>query len=173
MPSSTGIPNSPVEFITERGYTSPPLCTQFSVFLDNRVGKLHELVGLFDETPIRLVALSVFDSSDHAVVRVVTTNSDESRKLLKQRGKAFSESEILVVELGQDQRMTKICMSLLAAELNIFYAYPLMARPHGSATIAIHTDDQVLAGQILRRKGFDLIDEQQLRDSFGSDLQAG
>ncbi|MEX0741804.1 MAG: hypothetical protein WD079_03340 [Phycisphaeraceae bacterium] len=163
---------APIDFLTEYGHT-PPMCTQFSVFLDNRVGKLLELVEIFDGQPLRIVAISVADSSDYAVVRLVTSRSDMARRLLKDHRLPFSESEILVVELGQDQRLARLCISLLAAELNIYYAYPLVVRPHGAATIALHCDDLVLAGQILGRKGFHLVTEEQLHDAAGGEPPMG
>ncbi len=82
---------------------------------------------------------------------------------------AFSQSEILVVELGTHQRLTNLCLALLGAELSIDYIYPMMTRPHGSPTIAVKCDDPVLAGQILVRKGFSIISEDQLRDDAGGD----
>ncbi|MBI1371780.1 MAG: acetolactate synthase [Phycisphaera sp.] len=161
-------PGAPIDFEVEFGY-SPPMCTQFSVFLDNRIGKLYELVEVFDGQPIRIVAFSVLDSSDHAVVRLVTTKAERARQMLDDAHFPYAESEILVVELGAHQRMTQMCIALLSAELNIDYAYPLMTRPHGAATIAIHCEDPVLAGQILNRKGFGLVSEAQLSDAAGGD----
>ena len=154
---------------TTQGY-QPPYNTQFSAFLDNRCGKLLELVEIFQGHALRLVALSVVDSADHAVVRLVTSNSDLARRLLQQHDIPFSEAQILVVEIGPDHTLSKLCISLLSAELNIHYAYPLMVRPHGVPTIALHTDDQILAGQILRRKLFTLLGENDLGDNAtGSD----
>lgn len=159
---------APLDFITEYGQ-NPPMVTQFSVFLDNRVGKLYELVEIFDGQSLRIVALSVVDASDYAVVRLVTTRSDVARKLLSDNKLAFTEAEIIVVELNADQQLTKLCVSLLAAELNIFYAYPLMVRAHGAATLAIHSDDMILAGQILMKKGFRLLNEEELRIAAGGE----
>lgn len=147
---------------TTQGY-QPPRNVQFSVFLANKIGKLLELVSVFDGEALRLVAVSVVDAADHAVVRVVTSNADLARQLLCSREMPCSETDILVVELGPDQRLGKLCQSLLAAELSIHYAYPLMVLPHGSPTIALYTDDQILAGQILRRKQFNLLGENDLR----------
>ena len=76
-----------------------PFNTQFSVFLDNKVGKLLELVEVFDGQHLRLVALSVLNSSDHAVVRLVTSYQDLARNLLTQQQLPFTEAEILIVEL--------------------------------------------------------------------------
>ncbi len=155
---------APVSEHVAQGYQHPQN-TQFSVFLANRCGKLLELVDIFDGHALKLVALSVVDSADHAVVRLVTSRAELARRLLSRKGLPFSEAEILVVELGPRQTLSKLCATLLSVELNIHYAYPLMVRPHGAATIALHTDDQVLAGQILRRKLFTLLGENDLGDN--------
>lgn len=163
---------APVNYETAYGYT-PPMCTQFSVFLDNRVGKMHELLGVFDGQPLRLVAFSVMDATDHAVVRLVTTRAERARDLLRDHALPFTEAEILVVELAADQGLTQMCLFLLAAEVNIYYVYPLMVRPHGAATIGLYADDLLLAGQILKRKGFRLVTEDQLHDAAGHDPTVG
>lgn len=148
-------------FETAQGY-APPTVTQFSVFLDNRVGKLHELLAHFDRSPIMVCAVSVHEASDHAVVRLITNNASASEKLLRQCNAAFSKMELLVVELSQGQSLERLCLYLLGAELNIHFAYPLMLRPNGTPTIALAVDDPTLAGQILRRKSFRLFGEADL-----------
>ena len=153
--------NASIGDLTERGY-EPPYNTQFSVFLDNRVGRLLDLLEVFEGQALRVAAVSVIDSADHAVVRLVTSNSTLGRGLLKNHRLAFAEASILVVELGANQTMVGICTTLLAAELNIHYAYPLLIRPRNQTAIALLTDDQLLAGQILRRKMFTLLAEHDL-----------
>ena len=139
---------------------SPPSVRQFSVFLENRPGRLLDLVRLFDEAEdVHLNAFSVVESSDHAVVRVVTNDADAARALLREHDITFAESDLLIVELCNDHSLTSMCLYLLGAELNIRFAYPLMLRPNGTPTIALKVDDQVLAGQILRKKEFHLLGE--------------
>jgi hypothetical protein len=153
-----------------QGY-GPPTVRQFSVFLDNRVGKLLDLVQLFEDAPeVALRAFSVLDSSDHAVVRLIFDNADAARHLMRRKQFTFSETDLLVVELavtGRDPGMTKftlkhVCMFLLAAELNIRFAYPVLHTRDGYPMIALAVDDNTLAGQILRRKGFRLLGEEDL-----------
>ena len=146
-------------FETMQGY-SPPTVTQFSVFLDNKVGKLLELVESFEHAPgAEICALSVHDASDHAVVRLITSSAFDSKQLLRKRGLAFSEMEVLVVELREGHSLGSLCLHLLGAELNIHFAYPLMLRAGGQPTIALAADDLTLAGQILRKKGYALLGE--------------
>lgn len=143
---------------TMQGY-APPSVTQFSVFLDNKVGKLHDLVEAFDGSTCEVCALAVHEASDHAVVRMITNDSRLARDLLRAEALPFSELDVLVVELGQGHSLSTLCLHLLAAELNIRFAYPLMLRPNGTPTIAIAVDDMTLAGQILRRKTYRLFGE--------------
>ena len=150
---------------TARGYDYPSN-TQFSVFLENRVGKLAELIEILDGKSLQVVALSIAEASDYGVVRLVTTDGNRARELLRATHCPYAESEILAVELSPHQSLTTLCRCLLSAELSIHYAYPLMVRPHGAATIAIHTDDQVLASQILQRKKFCLLGESDLSSDF-------
>lgn len=158
------MPDSSVEESTELGYQAPRN-TQFSVFLDNRVGKLLELVQIFEGQATQLAALSVIDSADHAVVRIITSRGDLTRRLLQRHNLPFSEKEVLVVELSPSQTLSKICLCLLSAELNIHYSYPVMVRPHGRPAIALQCDDQVLAAHILIRKHFVLLAENDLGDN--------
>jgi hypothetical protein len=149
---------------TEQGY-APPSVRQFGVFLDNRVGKLLELVQLFDEAhDVTMSAISVLDSSDHAVVRMIFDNADAARFLLRQHGFSFSEVELLVLELDEVNTLTNACLYLLGAELNIRFAYPILpTHPSGPMQLlALAVDDNTFAGQILRRKGFRLMAEDEL-----------
>jgi hypothetical protein len=146
---------------TTQGY-APPAVTQFSVFLDNRVGKLHELLRTFEHSAVRICAISVHDASDHAVVRIITSNSHETRLLLARHQLPCSEVNVLVIELDKNHTLERLCLYLLGAELNIRFAYPILECPSHVATVALAVDDVTLAGQILRRKEFRLLGEQDL-----------
>jgi hypothetical protein len=151
--------STPIE--TTQGY-APPTVTQFSVFLDNRVGKLHDLLRTFEHSAVRLVAVSVHDASDHAVVRILCTSAHEARLVLTRHQIPFSEVNLLVVELNKSHTLERLCLYLLGAELNIRFAYPLLDCPGHAPTVAIAVDDATLAGQILRRKEFRLLGEEDL-----------
>ena len=144
---------------TELGY-APPIVRQFSVFLDNRVGKLLELLETLEEAAdVHVRALCVLDSSDHAVVRVVCNNADGARFTLRQGGFTFSETDILVFEAPDDSTMREACRSLLATEVNIAFIYPVNRPGDSAPALAIAVDDHTFAGQILMRKGFTLLGE--------------
>ena len=137
---------------------------QFTIFLDNRVGRLGMLVRTLEEGAARICGLSIEESADSSLVRLICSEPDLSRDLLQKEGFAFCESELLAVELpkASKQPVLAICSALLAAEINIHYAYPLLLRPHGQPALALYVEDPTLAAQILIRKGFTLIGESDL-----------
>jgi len=140
----------------------PPYNTQFSVFVDNKVGKLYDVLELFHGHALTVAGFSVIDSTDHAVVRIITSNSDLARRLLERNELPSSEASVLVVEVSPDKPLTEVCRVLTAAEINIHFVYPLMVRPRGLPAVVLHTDDAVLSAQILRRKLFTLFGENDL-----------
>ncbi len=149
---------TPVPLDTTQGYC-PPTAVQFSVFLTNKVGKMLDLTEHLDGAHIELCAISVHEASDHAVVRIITDNAAETRQMLRDTGFPFSEREVLLVELSEGHSLSKLCLFLLGAEINIAFAYPLMHHNTENPSIAIAVDDPTLAGQILSRKGFKMLGE--------------
>jgi hypothetical protein len=146
---------------TAYGY-SPPSVTHFSVFLPNKVGKLSDLVEILDRSHIMICAISVNEASDHAVVRIITSNAQATRDTLQREKLAFTELAVLVLELSGKHTLSSMCLTLLRAELSIHFAYPLMLGNASGTRIALAVDDVTLAGQILRRKEFRLLGEADL-----------
>lgn len=138
---------------------------QFTVFLENRVGRLQGLFRAFEESAGRVCALSIQESADSALIRIICAEPDLGREALKQGGFAFGESELLAVELPKrtKQPLAAICTALLAAEISIHYAYSLQhQRGHGPA-VALAVEDPTLAARLLIKKGFTILGESDLR----------
>ena len=143
----------------------PTQVRQFTVFLENRVGRLQQLVRAFEENAARIVAIAIEESAEATLVRLVCSKPDLGRVLLKEHGFAFAESDVLAVELPErtTQPLISICSALLTAEINIHYAYPLLLNPR-VPSLVLNVDEPTLAAQILIRKGFTLIGESDLKD---------
>jgi hypothetical protein len=137
---------------------------QFTVFLENRVGRLQTLVRAIEEAAGKICGLSIEESADSALARIICSDPDASREAIQAAGFAFSESDLLAVELPKRTRhsLSSVCSALLAAEINIHYVYPLLVRPRGPA-VALYVEDPTLAAQLLLRKGFTLLAESDLR----------
>ena len=149
---------------TQQGYDAP-MVRQFSIFLENRVGRLLDILRMFDEAEgITIHGLAVMESSDCAVVRLIPNDSDATRAMLRESEYAFVETELLVVELSEDRPLSMLCLYLLGAELNIDFMYPMLTASYvgDGGRIALSVDDTTFAGQILRRKGFALYGNSEL-----------
>src|ERR1700722_17535647 len=75
---------------------------QFTVFLDNRVGRLQALARQFEQAKARIVALSIQEAADSALVRIICSDPELGRELLEDGNFPFGESELLAVELPQE-----------------------------------------------------------------------
>ena len=151
-----------VGFATARGRSWPTL-RQFTVFLENRVGQLLEVVKRFDGSRVRIVALSISDSGECAFVRFLLSHPEQGREILERAGLALIESDLIGVELPDDsQPLLRICTALLQAEVNIIQAYPILARPRGRPAVALMVDNTEMGLETLANKGFTTITEGDL-----------
>src|SRR3954463_5258239 len=76
-----------------------PSVRQFNVFLENRLGGLLDVVRRFEETDIRIVSLTIVDSADCAIIRLVLSDPERAFEIFRLAGLAFAESDLLVVKL--------------------------------------------------------------------------
>src|SRR5215207_6091108 len=155
---------SGLDFATARGRDWPSV-RQFNVFLANRMGALLDLVKRFETTDVKLVALTVVETADCAIIRIVPSNPDRAFEILEQANLPFTESDLVVVKLpDNDQPLLTICKALLAAEINIHYAYPLLigVGPMGSTAVALHVEDHETAVNTLSAQGFTIFTEGDL-----------
>ena len=144
-----------------RDYTA---IRQFTVFLENRVGQLLEVVRRFEGSNVRIVALTISDSTECALVRFLLSDPEQGREILERAGLAIVESDLIGVELPDThQPMLQVCTALLQAEVNITQVYPLLTRPTGRPAVALMVDNIEIALDTLARKGFHAINEDELR----------
>lgn len=132
----------------------PNPVTQFSVFTANRLGRLHDLIDLLTSHDVHVLAWTVLDTTDSAIIRLVVDDPDQARQLLKQTGFAFTESELLVVEIETTTRLSQLTAALLEAELNINYLYPFIVHPQGNSLLALSLEDHEMAERALVRHRF-------------------
>jgi hypothetical protein len=153
---------SEVELETLHG-RSWPTVTQFSVFLENRVGQLLEVYRAFQGSRVKIVGLTISDSADCSILRLILSHSEQGREILTLDKHAFAENELLVVELpAGSQSLADLCMALLQAEISIHYAYALFVHPRNRAAVAMHVDNVEQAGVTLHNMGFEVLCEADL-----------
>lgn len=162
MPTDFDDHGSSVAEQTARDHDWPCL-RQFCVFLENRIGRLRDLLRHFEKHDLRIIALSINDSHECATARVMLSSYDRGREILSLSGFAYFESDIIGVALPKgNQPFVTLCASLLQAEVNIQYTYPLMCRPDGRCAVAISVDDIEMALKVLNEHGHRLVNEDDL-----------
>jgi hypothetical protein len=109
------------------------------------------------------MALSVIDSADCSIMRIILSDPERAHETFELAKVPFLESDLLVVQLPDaPQPLAEICKALLAAEINIHYAYPLMLSPRGQPALALHVDSHETAVATLQRGGFTILTEGDL-----------
>lgn len=155
---------SSLDYETARGRDWPSV-RQYNVFLANRMGALLDLVRRFETTDVRLVALTIVETADCAIIRIVPSDPERALEILNLAKLPFTESDLLVIKLpDNDQPLLTICKAMLAAEININYAYPLMigVGPMGHTALAMHVQDHESAVNTLTTLGFTIFTENDL-----------
>jgi hypothetical protein len=149
-------------FATMRGRNYPTI-RQFTVFMENRVGQLLEVVRRFEGSKVRIVALSISDAAECSFVRLLLSHPEQGREILERAGLALIESDLIGVELPDGpQPLLRVCTALLQAEVNIIQAYPIFVRPHGQPCVALMVDNIEMGLETLDNKGFSMITEGDL-----------
>ncbi len=142
-----------------------PCLRQFCVFLENRVGKLSDLMRQVESLDTRVLAMSIVDSVDFAMVRLMFNNADRAREKLELSGFLYSESDVVGVELPDgDKPFHEVCKTLVNAEINIHHAYPLLYRRRGHGAVAMFVDNVDGALSVLNNAGHRVITENDLLD---------
>ncbi len=136
---------------------------QFSVFLINRAGALLGVVKLLEDSQIHVLALSIHDSVDVTIVRLLVSDPEGVETLFMERGIPFGTCDLLVVELKHGpEDLSKCFRAFLEAETNIHFAYPVIVRPEGNALLALHLEDTDLGAVVMENHGFKTLKQKDL-----------
>lgn len=135
---------------------------QFSVFAENRVGRLGDLITTLQDEGIHVMAITVIDTIDTAIMRLVVDDHEKARDLLHQRGYAFHEAEIVAVEVQSEADLKGVLAALLEAEVNIHYIYSFIKRPEGRSAFVLNVEDSEIASQSLNHRGFRVLTQRDI-----------
>lgn len=127
---------------------------QFSVFLVNKPGVLAQVTGALAQAKINLLAMTLVDSQEHGVLRMVISEADEARNVLKKINLPMTETEVLCVDLPNRPGALADVATLLGKEhININYAYVTSGAPGGRTTGVFKVADQAKALRVLKKPG--------------------
>lgn len=147
---------------TSPAITGDPV-RQLSVMLENRIGALHSMIKLINESRVYVLGFSVQDSFDVTILRLVLSDPDTVETIFMERGIAFTNNKIVVVQLDAGAGSLADCLGALASsETNVHISYPLLVRPGDYPLLAISVDDPDFASFTLQNQGFKLLFQNDL-----------
>jgi hypothetical protein len=127
---------------------------QFSIFMVNKPGILSRILDEFTNAKINIKALTVMDSVEHGVLRVVAENPEKMRNILNQTNIQFNETEVLSVTLpNQSGAFASVTDKLAKAHINIAYAYVTSGAKGGKTTAILKVADVKKAMKVLQTSG--------------------
>jgi hypothetical protein len=136
---------------------------QFSVMLPNRVGAFSSLLQLLSRREIDVIGLSVQDSRDATVARLVLNDPDTAEELFMEQGIAYTISELVVVMMRESGADLKRCLSVLyEGETNLDYAFSLLVQHQGHSLLAMYLEDSEFGASVLNQAGIKVVYEDEL-----------
>jgi len=123
---------------------------QFSIFMVNKPGVMAQILGEFARAKINITALTVMDSVEHGVLRVVCESADKMRDALNQLNMQFNETEVLCITIdNRAGAFAAIAEKLAKAHINIAYAYVTAGAKGGRTTAVLKVADVKKATKVI------------------------
>ncbi len=135
---------------------------QFSVFAENRLGRLYDLTALLKNNQVHVMGITVLDTTDSAIVRFIADDPDKARELMINNDFPYVECDVLAIEINDESELNSILAALFEAEINIHYIYSFIKRPEGRCAIAINAEDGDVAAQSLSQRGFRVLTQRDI-----------
>lgn len=128
---------------------------QISVFVENRNGRLSEIMNVIKKSGANLRALSLADTSNYGVLRFIADNSDKALASLKEAGMMASVSDVVTVRLKDEAGgLANMLAKLSEFNIGVAYAYAFISRKDGEACVVLRCSDDEKAAEILSGAGY-------------------
>lgn len=136
---------------------------QISVFLENRAGRLWELCDILGKNDINMRALSIGESSDFGIVRMIVNDPDAAKQVLTDAGFTATETDVVAVVIPDvPGGLAKVLGVLKDAGRNVEYAYAFVARSEDKAIVSLRVEDVAGAQKALVAADFAVLGPEQV-----------
>ncbi|WRS28752.1 ACT domain-containing protein [Oscillospiraceae bacterium MB08-C2-2] len=131
---------------------------QISVFVENKLGRLAQITDIIGKAGIDIRALSIADTSDFGILRVIVDRPDDAIKALKEAGMTVSLTDVIAVGIpDQPGAFSKAVQVMSDAEISIEYMYAFISRTDREAFVILRTEDIDGSVRVLEEKGIKLL----------------
>lgn len=139
------------------------MAKQISVFLENKAGRLSHVTRVLGEAGINIRALSIADTSDFGILRIIVSDPEKAYRILKEANFTVSETEVIAVQVPDSPGgLATVLEQMADANLNIEYLYAFLGTSGTDALVIFKVEDFERARQTFIEKGIPFLDEQKL-----------
>ena len=136
---------------------------QISIFIENKEGRLAEVTALLRDADVNIRALSLADTTDFGVLRLIVNDSEKAQKALKKEGFTVGITQVLAVEVQDEPGgLNQILDPLCENEVNVEYMYAFVNPQCKNAIMIFRFDDHDKALKVLAEKNIKVIDSKEL-----------
>jgi len=129
---------------------------QLSVFIENREGRLEQVTQALSERNINIVSFSLADTLEYGMLRMIVSNPEEGRKVLKEEGFSAMLTDVIAVKIPQKPgTLHEVLKVLFEARLSVEYMYTLTTSGENTSIIMKLSDVNV-ALKILETNGYEV-----------------
>lgn len=138
------------------------LVNQLSVFIENKEGRLGQVLDILKEEEINIISLSLADTSDYGLLRMIVSDAEKGKAALKANGFSAMLTPVLAVKMSHQVGQLQVLLSeICKAGINVEYTYAL-ATGTDDASIVIKATDLEKAAAVLEKTGIELIPAKEL-----------
>lgn len=138
---------------------------QISVFLDNQQGRLAEVIGTIAAAGINLQALSLAETKDFGMLRLILDDPEKAQQVLKSGGFIVQVTDVIAVEVeDKPGGLSRVLEILTSARMNIEYCYASIERRENNAIIVLKIENPEPAVDLLKRNRVPLVTQAMLKD---------
>jgi len=132
--------------------------TQISVFIENKSGRLYEICNLLGQNNLNIRALSLADTSDFGILRLIINDPDKAYTLLKQNGFTVGKTEVIAVEVPDvPGGLASVLKVLSDNDVNVEYMYAFVEKSSDFAVMIFRFDEVEKALSVLEKAGIKTI----------------
>lgn len=136
---------------------------QISIFLENRAGRLTDVTRVLAEAGVNIRALSLADTSDFGILRLIVTNHERAKEALKQKGFIVGRTSVVAVEVdGRPGSLHRILELLSSNQINVEYMYAFVQQSGKNAVLIFRFDRTDQAIEILNKNGIKIMSWQDI-----------
>ena len=136
---------------------------QISVFLENRAGRLAEVAEILGKNGINIRALSLADTTDFGILRLIVNDREKAKEVLKEAGFTVGITEVVAVEVDDEPGgLAKILTPLSEEGINVEYMYAFVEKSRNKAVLIFRFENTDKAIEVLTKNNITILDGEQV-----------